>query len=498
MKNRIINIFASIKGTFIAIIVSTILSSNANAQNPTDPYPHQEPIQPENYLYLPSFVEHGFGLDIYENSANGIVGYSTTLMFNSSFDSTIAPPLEALSQQFLIDSTITIYGIAIFRTMNFNNLSLDSIEAWTFEDSLQIRSLDHDTIYRSVCIAHFKKPEFLNGVFEYYFDSLTISTPFTVVKTFSRDYYRKLDAYPTAMVYATRGNAPLNAVDSNIERHSFQRPSFKHYGDSVWYDIREVPYPFPNFWTMYDDFWTDSLYTDLFILPIYKKVPEPKHTIRVEVGPEHYCGNVEGGGVYDKLTYVTLQATANENYRFAQWQDGNTENPRTIRVMSDSTFTAIFDTAFNVNVSIEPAGSGNVLGGGSYAMGSEATLRVGTGANYYFIKWDDGNRDNPRTITVMSDTTLVAILDTVPPSTINMAEIGNAITISPNPAATTLNIELPQSCTTELRNIKGVLIETKQLQANATQWNIEALPPGVYMLTFRNKDWVITRKFVKK
>ncbi|MBO7200195.1 MAG: T9SS type A sorting domain-containing protein [Bacteroidales bacterium] len=24
------------------------------------------------------------------------------------------------------------------------------------------------------------------------------------------------------------------------------------------------------------------------------------------------------------------------------------------------------------------------------------------------------------------------------------------------------------------------------------------LPPGVYMLTFRNNDWVITRKFVKK
>lgn len=79
-----------------------------------------------------------------------------------------------------------------------------------------------------------------------------------------------------------------------------------------------------------------------------------------------------------------------------------------------------------------------------------------------------------------------------------MAEIEETITIHPNPATTTLNIELPQSCTAELRNIKGILIETKQLQDKATQWNIEALPPGVYMLTFRNKDFVITRKFVKK
>ena len=487
---RIVKISVSIRRVFAYIIIFAILlSHNVNAQGTTDPFPHQEPIQPENYLYLPSFIGHGMGIDAYNNNHENtsVTGY------NQQFDSIIAPPMEALSQQFMIDSTITIYGIAIFRHMSDDgSQSADSLEAWTFEDSLQIRSLDHDTIYRSVCIAHSSKPKFLNGVFEYYFDSLTISTPFTVVKTFSRDYYRKHAFYPYN-IYATY-SSPFYDKE---ECHSFQRPSFKHYGDSLWYDMRDVPYPHPNFYTFFNDLWTDSLYTDLFILPIYKKVPEPKQTIRVAVGPEHYCGNVEGGGVYDRLTYVTLQATANDNYRFVQWHDGNTENPRTIRVMSDSTFTAIFDTVFKVNAYTEPAYYGNVLGGGSYEMGSEATLRVGTRANYYFKRWNDGNRDNPRIITVTSDTTLVAILDTIPPTSIDMAEINEDITIHPNPATTILNIELPQSCTAELRNIKGVLIETKQLQGNA-QWNIEVLPPGVYMLTFRNNDWVITRKFVKK
>ena len=98
----------------------------------------------------------------------------------------------------------------------------------------------------------------------------------------------------------------------------------------------------------------------------------------------------------------------------------------------------------------------------------------------------------------MSDTVVTAIFDTILPTGIDMAEINEGITLHPNPATTTLNIELPQSCTAELRNIKGVLIETKQLQANTTQWNIETLPPGLYMLTLRNNDWVITRKFVKK
>ena len=486
MKRTIINKSVSIIRAFASIIVFTILLPyNTIAQDD-----YQRPIQPQNYLYLPSFIEHGMGIDAYNNNHENtsVTGY------NQQFDSIIAPPMEALSQQFMIDSTITIYGIAIFRHMSDDgSQSADSLEAWTFEDSLQIRSLDHDTIYRSVCIAHSSKPKFLNGVFEYYFDSLTISTPFTVVKTFSRDYYRKHAIYPSH-IYAT-----YSSTFYDEECHSFQRPSFKHYGDSLWYDMRDVPYPHPNFYTFFNDLWTDSLYTDLFILPIYKKVPEPKHNIRVAVSPEHYCGNVEGGGIYDRLTYVTLQATANENYCFVQWQDGNTDNPRTIRVMSDSSFTAIFDTAFNVNVSTEPAYYGNVLGGGSYARGSEATLRVGTRENYYFIRWNDGNCDNPRIITVTSDTTLVAILDTIPPTSIDMAEIDEGITIHPNPATTILNIELPNNlnCTAELRNTKGVLIDAKQLQGNA-QWNIEALPPGVYLITFRNKDVSITRKFVKK
>lgn len=37
-----------------------------------------------------------------------------------------------------------------------------------------------------------------------------------------------------------------------------------------------------------------------------------------------------------------MTATANEGYRFLTWNDGNTENPRTVTVTSDTVFTAIF------------------------------------------------------------------------------------------------------------------------------------------------------------
>ena len=37
-----------------------------------------------------------------------------------------------------------------------------------------------------------------------------------------------------------------------------------------------------------------------------------------------------------------MTATANEGYEFTGWNDGNTENPRTVTVTSDTTFMAIF------------------------------------------------------------------------------------------------------------------------------------------------------------
>ena len=154
----------------------------------------------------------------------------------------------------------------------------------------------------------------------------------------------------------------------------------------------------------------------------------------------------------------------------------------------------------NVTVRAEPEGYGTVSGSGNYDMFSYVTIQAFPNENYRFVCWENIPLcDNPLTIRVMSDTVFTAIFDTILPTEIDMAEINEDITIHPNPATTTLNIELPNNlnCTAEICNTKGVLIDAKQLQGNA-QWNIEALPPGVYLITFRNKDVSITRKFVKK
>jgi hypothetical protein len=53
-------------------------------------------------------------------------------------------------------------------------------------------------------------------------------------------------------------------------------------------------------------------------------------------------GRVYGGGEYDEGDMAMLTANALRSYRFLQWDDGDTANPRYVVVTQDTTFTALF------------------------------------------------------------------------------------------------------------------------------------------------------------
>ena len=64
---------------------------------------------------------------------------------------------------------------------------------------------------------------------------------------------------------------------------------------------------------------------------------------------------------------------------------------------------------YTVTVLANDADMGKVSGGNTYAFGAEATLTAIPNTGYHFVKWDDENTDNPRTLTVTRDTTFTAI-----------------------------------------------------------------------------------------
>lgn len=69
--------------------------------------------------------------------------------------------------------------------------------------------------------------------------------------------------------------------------------------------------------------------------------PVTQYTVTVTSNNDAW-GMVSGGGTYNEGDTITLSATANNGYHFVQWQDGNTDNPRTITVTANATYTATF------------------------------------------------------------------------------------------------------------------------------------------------------------
>ena len=121
-------------------------------------------------------------------------------------------------------------------------------------------------------------------------------------------------------------------------------------------------------------------------------------------------GNVSGSGTFDYNTTNTITATANPNHLFVNWSDGVTDNPRQLLLTKDTVVTAIFAKEYNdLVVNSANAALGSVTGSGTIKYRETAEISAtATADHYHFIQWNDGNRQNPRQVTVERDTLFVA------------------------------------------------------------------------------------------
>jgi len=136
-----------------------------------------------------------------------------------------------------------------------------------------------------------------------------------------------------------------------------------------------------------------------------------KHNVEVQSISEA-MGRALGSGEYDYNSTATITAVANTGYHFTAWNDGNADNPRNIVVTDDVSFTALFEiNSYTVTINVNDSDMGSVQGSGTYNHGNTAILTASSVYGYYFSHWNDNNNDNPRTITVVQDTTLTAIFE---------------------------------------------------------------------------------------
>ena len=115
-----------------------------------------------------------------------------------------------------------------------------------------------------------------------------------------------------------------------------------------------------------------------------------------------------------------------------------------------------------------------------------ATLYALAKAGKVFIGWADGNLDNPRTITVSSDTTFTANFADCENTGIEETRSAAAgIQVYPNPANNTLNVQLENYVTTgalTLFDMNGKIVLLQAANGNSAQINLSQLTAGNYIL----------------
>lgn len=122
-------------------------------------------------------------------------------------------------------------------------------------------------------------------------------------------------------------------------------------------------------------------------------------------------GTTKGDTTALYLDQIEISATPNYGYHFSHWNDGNTDNPRIITLRRDITFIAEFiKNTYTINTQCN-ASQGIISGDLQAEYLDLVELTATPNRGYQFVRWTDGNTENPRTIELTQDTTLEAIFD---------------------------------------------------------------------------------------
>ena len=143
-------------------------------------------------------------------------------------------------------------------------------------------------------------------------------------------------------------------------------------------------------------------------------------------------GDGTGGGVFSIGSNVVLAATASNGWQFASWNTGATDNPYTIVVVSNTTYTANFRQNSTPTATItgvaNPLGGGSVVGGGTYNVGTNVQLVASAVSGWTFTGWSGGVLTATRTVPVpATNITYTAnfTLNPIPPATATISVVAS-------------------------------------------------------------------------
>ena len=135
-----------------------------------------------------------------------------------------------------------------------------------------------------------------------------------------------------------------------------------------------------------------------------------KYTITLQTDTSIH-GSCNGGGSYNYLSEQTILANANHGYHFTHWQDGDTNNPRTVLLTQDTSFIAYYDkSTYTLTFHSADTNKGIVNTVSVTGEYLDTTMLIYATAlpHYHFVHWNGNNTENPRRFVIDNNRTYTA------------------------------------------------------------------------------------------
>lgn len=136
---------------------------------------------------------------------------------------------------------------------------------------------------------------------------------------------------------------------------------------------------------------------------------------------------------------------------------------------------------------------GTVTGGGVFEDGTEITISATPNAGYRFVRWNDNNTDNPRTIVCEGNATYTAYFELIPTTGINDVNAAD-VKLFPNPTSGNLYVEVEGLQKVEIIDAVGRVV----LSQNNGTVNMSNLANGIYTVRVSANGTTSIKKVVKK
>lgn len=146
---------------------------------------------------------------------------------------------------------------------------------------------------------------------------------------------------------------------------------------------------------------SDTTFTAVFEKDTFLIITESNDTTMGTTNGNHFAPYKEK---------VKVEAFPKYGYKFIRWDDGvYYTNPRSFLVNGNQTLVAYFDyDNFYITANVDDVSHGSCIGSGYYRYLSEGTITANPTYGYHFDHWSDRDRTNPRTVTILKDSTFTA------------------------------------------------------------------------------------------